>query len=64
MSEYICPHCQNPIYDDEVLSCHFCGGLLKRSSGGFLGQLRYGQNKILWFLGIVVVLLSFIMLFF
>jgi predicted nucleic acid-binding Zn ribbon protein len=30
MAEYICPHCKNPIYDDEALLCLYCGESLNR----------------------------------
>jgi len=33
MAEYICPHCKNPIYDDEALLCMFCGESLNRGRG-------------------------------
>jgi predicted nucleic acid-binding Zn ribbon protein len=35
MSEYICPHCKNPIYDDEAILCLFCGEALNRSEKYF-----------------------------
>ena len=44
MGEYICPHCRNPVYDDEALLCHFCGESLRRGSGGVLGRLKYGAG--------------------
>ena len=39
MAEYICPHCKNPIEDDDALLCHFCGESLNRSCGG-LGRMK------------------------
>jgi len=61
MSEYICPYCQQPIYDDEALLCLYCGQSLNRAVG-FMGKLRYPKFKII-ILGIVTMLLvSFIFL--
>jgi hypothetical protein len=47
------------ITDDEVLSCHFCGGLLNRASRGMIGRMRYGDPRLWWVLIVVVVLFSF-----
>ena len=58
MSEYICPHCRNPIYDDDALLCHFCGEGLHRSSQGVLGRMKYR-----WSLGAVLVTLVVIAAF-
>ena len=41
MSEHICPHCHNPIYDDDALLCHFCGESLMRPGSGLLGRMKY-----------------------
>ncbi len=30
--DYSCPSCQQPIYDEEALLCHFCGENLRRPS--------------------------------
>ncbi|MFA5059249.1 MAG: hypothetical protein WC676_01300 [Candidatus Omnitrophota bacterium] len=49
MPEYRCPHCKNPIYDEEALLCHFCGESLGRSGDGFLGKIRYSNKKVVWF---------------
>lgn len=53
MTEYTCPHCKQPIYDDEALSCLFCGESLQREIGVF-GKLKYGSWSIA--LGVVVAL--------
>jgi ribosomal protein L24E len=38
-----CPHCGKPIYDDDALSCYFCGESLERPLG-IMGTLRYGSK--------------------
>ncbi len=43
-----CPHCKNPIYDEEALLCHFCGGSLGRGSDGAIGRMRGAGNKWIW----------------
>lgn len=63
MSEYICPHCRNPIYDEDALSCHFCGEGLNRSGSGFLGKLRYQNPRIVWYMLAGLVALSVFLLF-
>jgi len=56
MSEYICPHCKKPIYDDEAILCLYCGESLNR--GG-----KYFPRSKLVFLGVLLVLLlGFILL--
>lgn len=60
MSEYICPECQKPIYDDEALFCHFCGGSLRRGGRGFLGKLKYSSPIIIGII-VVLVILSFLL---
>ena len=59
MAEYICPHCKNPIYDDEALLCLYCGGSLKRSAG-FIGNIKYPRPRIIATIVAVVIILSFI----
>ncbi|MCK5013419.1 MAG: hypothetical protein KAS66_06340 [Candidatus Omnitrophica bacterium] len=63
MSEYICPNCKKPIYDPDALLCHFCGGSLSRAGKGFLGRVRYSNQKVVWFFITFAVLLAFILLF-
>ncbi len=62
MSEITCPHCRNPIYDEDALLCHFCGNSLNRGSSGVLGKMRFGGLK--WILGTaaVLVLLAFVLM--
>jgi len=45
MEEYTCPNCKNPIYDEDALLCHFCGGSLQRATKGFIGQIRYSNKQ-------------------
>ena len=61
MTEYICPNCRKPIYDDEALLCLYCGESLKRGVG-LLGKMKYPTPKIIVVIAIVVLLLSFVML--
>ena len=63
MSEYICPNCKKPIYNPDALLCHFCGGSLSRAGKGFLGRVRYSNQKVVWFFITFAVLLAFILLF-
>jgi hypothetical protein len=60
MSEIICPHCKNPIYDEDALSCHFCGNLLRHSGGGFLSAMRGAGMK--WVMITVGVAMAAIMM--
>ncbi len=62
MTEYICPHCKNPIYDDEALLCHFCGESLRRAGEGFLGKVRYANQRVIWYFLIFFILLGFVLL--
>ncbi len=59
MSERICPHCKNPIYDDDALSCHFCGESLGNYSSGGLGMMRSMQ----WILVVIsaIIILMFVL---
>lgn len=61
MSEYICPHCQQPIYDDEALLCLYCGQGLNRAVG-FMGKLKYPKPKIIIVIIVALVLVSFMIL--
>jgi hypothetical protein len=60
---YICPHCKNPIYDEDALLCHFCGESLSRASKGFIGKIRYSNKQVAWFFAVFVVLAAFVLLF-
>ncbi len=55
MPDPICPQCKNPVYDEEALLCHFCGGSLGRASGGFLGRMRGAGNRWIWIMIVVIV---------
>ena len=59
MSEYICPHCKQPINDDEALLCFYCGQSLNREVG-FLGRLKYFKPKVFIIIIVAVVIGSFI----
>jgi hypothetical protein len=63
MSEYICPHCKQPVYDDEALLCLYCGESLNRPAG-FMGKLKYPKPKIIIVVIVVVVLIAFALLTF
>ena len=58
MSKFICPNCNNPIYDDDALNCLYCGESLNRDTG-FLSLMK--NKSILFFVGIIL-LISFILL--
>lgn len=58
MADYLCPHCRNPIYDEDALFCHFCGESLQRAGQGFLGNLRYSPQKIWWPVLVLLVLIG------
>jgi len=62
MSEYICPNCKNPVYDEEALLCHYCGESLERSGGGFLSSIKYSNKRVTWYFLIFAVLVVFIIL--
>jgi len=61
MPEYICPHCKQPIYDDEALLCLYCGQSLNRPIG-FMGKLKYPAHKIVIVIIVALVLVSFMIL--
>ena len=56
MSEYICPHCKNPIYDDEAILCLYCGESLNRPGKHF------PRSKIIFLVVLAILLLSFVLL--
>ena len=62
MSEYTCPHCRQPIDDDEALLCHFCGESLGRTSNQLLGKIKGQRGKWLFVIMILVVIGSFLLL--
>jgi hypothetical protein len=61
MTEYICPHCKNPVYDDDALRCLYCGESLRRKIG-FMGGIKYITPKAILVIFVAIVLLSFIIL--
>lgn len=62
MSEYKCPHCGMVISDEDALLCHFCGESLERAGEGFLGRVRYSNQKVALFFLVFVILLAFLAL--
>jgi len=62
MEEYTCPHCQNSIYDDEALLCHFCGESLRRAGKGFLSNIKYSHKRGGWVFIIFFIIFIFILL--
>ena len=61
MSEYACPHCKQPINDDEALLCLYCGESLNRPVG-FMGKLKYLVHKIVIVFIVALLLVSFIII--
>lgn len=63
MEGHICPHCKNPVFDEEALLCHFCGESLQRAGQGFLGRIRYANRRVVWYFLTFLVLCGFVLLF-
>jgi len=63
MNPYICPHCHNPVFDEDALLCHFCGQSLNRATNGFLSNLRYSNKRVAWVFLVFLVLAAFAFLF-
>ena len=61
MPEFICPHCKNPIYDDEALTCLYCGESLNRDIG-FMGKIKYSWFNMIINLVALIAIISFILL--
>jgi hypothetical protein len=61
MNEVICPDCKKPIYDEDALTCHFCGNSLRRASGGVFGAMRGPGMKWVFAAVGVLMLTAFIM---
>jgi len=61
MPEYICPHCKQPVYDDEALLCLYCGESLNRPAG-FMGKLKYFKPKIIIIIIVAMLVISFMIL--
>ena len=58
MSEYICPHCKKPIYDDEALLCLYCGESLNRPGK------RIPRSRTIFIIIILALLASFLFMVF
>ena len=58
---HICPHCGNPIYDEEALLCLYCGNSLKRKIG-FMGKIKHISPQMVLIFVIGLIIFSFIML--
>jgi len=54
VSEYICPGCKKPIYDDDALLCLYCGESLGRRPRNF------HNPRLLFILFVILVLFAFI----
>ena len=61
MAEYICPHCKQPIYDDEALLCLYCGESLNRGVG-LLGRLKYPRRKRMIVVIVLLLISAFLVL--
>ena len=61
MPELTCPHCGNPIYDQEALLCLYCGNSLKRKIG-FMGKMKNSIPGALLIIVMGIIIFSFIML--
>ena len=61
MPELTCPHCGNPVYDEEALLCLYCGNSLKRKIG-FMGKMKNSLPKFLLVAVIGLIIFSFIAL--
>jgi predicted nucleic acid-binding Zn ribbon protein len=55
--QHTCPHCKNPIYDDDALLCLFCGESLNRGK-------RFPAAKPVFFAILLILLISFLLMFF
>jgi len=60
VSEYICPHCNKPIYDEDALLCLYCGENLERGVG-ILGKMKYSVHWIM-VAAVIFVVLGFLLL--
>jgi hypothetical protein len=54
--ERICPHCKNPIYDDDALLCLYCGGSLTRGK-------HFPGGRFIFIAILLAVLISFLFTF-
>lgn len=58
-----CPHCRNPIYDEDALLCHFCGESLQRAGGGLMGNLKYGPLRVVLIAAALLTALGLLLLY-
>jgi len=61
MSEYICPHCGKPVYDDEALLCLYCGENLRRGAG-ILGRMKYSTSWLVVASVVIITIIAFFVL--
>ena len=61
MPEFKCPHCQNPIYDEDALLCLYCGNSLKRKIG-FMGKMKHSPPTVILIIVVGLIILSFVIL--
>jgi hypothetical protein len=57
MVEYACPHCKQPIYDNQALLCLYCGQSLNRKVG-FIAKTIYPASRIVIAIAVIIALLS------
>lgn len=60
-NEGVCGHCQMPIYDEDSLSCPFCGETLDVSAG-FVSGMTKGPFRYVGIVLALVVLYCFVAL--
>ncbi len=60
MTEIQCPYCKKPIYDEDALTCHFCGESLHRCSGGAFGAMNKAGMK--WIIITLIIMVAVVML--
>lgn len=60
MAETLCPHCKQTIYDEDALSCLYCGESLNQKTG----FMSFIQSKAVIGWIALIVLLSFGLLLF
>jgi hypothetical protein len=61
MPEIKCPHCGNPIYDEEALLCLYCGNSLRRKIG-FMGRIKNSSPQLIIILLVLIFIAAFLLL--